>query len=76
MKIDELINTLISYSKKYLLLSYLIMDVISHLEVVLGYLRLLKSFKMLFTFCGLGGRHIDENKLDLKRILIVITDGS
>ena len=65
-EVDELINTLISYSKKYLLLSLPYNGCYFSFRSSIRLPKIAKSFKMLFTFCGLGGRHIDENKLDLK----------
>tara|TARA_B100000768_G_scaffold179988_1_gene198890 strand:- start:4116 stop:4763 length:648 start_codon:yes stop_codon:yes gene_type:complete len=60
------IQTLMSYSKKYLYISLPYNGAYFSLKGSLRIPKVAKRFSFVFRLCGFGGRHIDEGKLDLK----------
>lgn len=60
------IQTLMSYSKKYLYISLPYNGAYFSLKGSLRIPKVAKRFSFVFKLCGFGGRHIDEGKLDLK----------
>lgn len=65
-EIEYLMSCLMSYSNKYVLISLPYNGAYFSFKLALRIPKIAKRFTFVKSLCGLGGRHIDVNKLDLK----------